>query len=167
MSAHLGPAPPGSPVPFVLSRDEYASNRFPPGTVFGSARARWVKVGRSLRRVCPVCFVPVDHTRALYCEAHRPRDDRRRRRPSGEPMGEPHGERDRGTRETLEKVVAYVRENPRATTHRIRLAFPLLTVREATVAEARRLAGVPRGPKFKAPEPPPLIQAAAPGAATA
>ncbi len=71
----FGPAPPGSPFPVVLSRDEYASNRVPAGTVLGSPRspARWVKVGRRLRRVCPVCFSPVDHTRSLYCHDHRPR----------------------------------------------------------------------------------------------
>lgn len=70
----LGPAPPGSPVPVILPRSDYSSRFFPAGTVFGSdsSPARWVKVGRHLRRVCPICFCPVDSTRHLYCREHRP-----------------------------------------------------------------------------------------------
>lgn len=158
----LGPAPPGSPVSVVLSRNDYSPNYFPAGTVFGRGVVRWVKVGSGLRRVCPVCFAPVD--RRIYCRGHRP--ERRRRGPTGEFMGETRAEQDRRIRKALLRAVAFVQESPRATSHQIRLAFPFQDVSECIIAEARRLVGVPRGPKFK-PHGVPFLQTAAQEAATA
>ncbi len=126
---------PGSPLLHAVKREEWNTNYLKPGTVVeGRSGRRWVKSGRSLLPICRTCGAVVA-SRFHYCREHRPP------RPSPNGLGgESRAEARARRRETLQRLVALLRDNPRATSHALQLAFPFQVLKEGLVAEARRLA---------------------------
>lgn len=136
---------PGSPLPYAVKREEWNLNYLRPGTVVeGRNGRRWVKSGRGLLPICRTCGAPISH-RSHYCAEHRPRPS-----PNGL-GGSTRAESARRREEVLSRLVAILREDPEATSHRLRLAFPFQTVSEALIAEARRMVRQPP-PVATAPE---------------
>lgn len=66
----LGPAPPWSPIPFVLPRCKFRQD-LPDLTVLGTENSprRWVSFRGRLYRVCSVCYVRIN-PRRMYCSSH-------------------------------------------------------------------------------------------------